>query len=82
MSAAETSLRRARMAAATLYRYPDAAARLETRHAAALATAAAALAGADAVPVPGFILRRTPDGIAAERQAPTHADQLALGLVA
>lgn len=78
MTSATAELRRRARAAAILYRYPTAAARLEDRHAAALAQLAAVLGPADSATVPGYRVARTVDGIAVTPQAPTHADQLKL----
>ncbi len=72
-------LRRRATAARTLYRYPDTAARLEQRHAAALAQLAAMLGTTDAAAVPGYRVTRGPDGaLIVTPQEPTHVDQLAL----
>jgi hypothetical protein len=53
---------------------------IEERQAAALAHLDAAMiaAGADALTLPGYRVSRTPDGIAVEKQPPTHADQISL----
>lgn len=71
-----TELRRRTRDARMIHRYAD----VEERHAAAVSHLDAAMraAGLDALTVPGYRVARTPDGIAVEKQAPTHVDQLAL----
>jgi hypothetical protein len=68
--------RRQQRAALTLYRLPAVFGRLEARRARALDALAAALADADAANVPGFRIRRTPDGIVVEPTEPVPVDQL------